>query len=382
MSGNSYSNTSSSDSDGINKIRQYEPAGYLQQDTACQATQNILLSQRNRFLKSRPRTIRFEFVSPYTGKTASHEYNETESKSALYTQEQLDMRRKAEILQYNKSSSKGNKMTRAQRYSQIASGAFQRKTQSQVDANGRVTIFNISSCSTDKYVPTSTTKSDVPGKPMMLFYDPSVPLYNYAEKINNTQFEEEESEETWVHTTTYDIFLQDNTSTTIFSITIGKIDNAFTLYDINIPIAIYMEGNVNDLQNQEQETIQINAIELSIYYGNSIVNVTYNSNIQDLIDTDVQFTTTASLSDDSFKLTQYIGNLKINNLRLSTQYGFIYDMHLKVNVNTNALLGDYSNVITGCYANILSSQQVNKNVTIHSPLLNDLPSLQQFSISE
>ena len=99
-----------------------------------------------------------------------HVYGAGES-TPLYTQQQLDMRRKAEILQYNKNSSQNNKLTRAQRYAKIVSGPFQRKTQSVVDENGQVTIFNLTSCETDKYVPTSTTKSNVPGKPMMLQYD-------------------------------------------------------------------------------------------------------------------------------------------------------------------------------------------------------------------
>ena len=96
------------------QIRQYEPAGYLQQDIGCENTQQVLLEQRSRYLQSRKIPIRFEHISPYTGNTASYSYKPGESKTPLYTQKQLDMRRKAEILQYSKNSSHNNKLTKAE----------------------------------------------------------------------------------------------------------------------------------------------------------------------------------------------------------------------------------------------------------------------------
>ena len=382
MSSNDY-NTNDLSGNTNEQIRQYEPAGYLQQDLGCENTQNILLEQRSRFLKSRKIPIRFEHISPYTGNTASYLYSEGESKTPLYTQQQLDMRRKAEILQYNKNSSQSNKLTRAQRYAKIVSGPFQRKTQSVVDSSGQVTIFNLTSCETDKYVPTSTTKSNVPGKPMILQYDPNVPLYNYGENFNNSQLDEDEEEKPWNIVTSTIILLEDNISSTVFSVFIGNIDNAFTLYNVIIPISLFIEGNVDDIQNQGQETIQINAIELKILFGSSNVNASYVSNIQQLTDIQVQFNTTATNSSTNFKLTQYVGNLNINDLRLSTQYGFIYDIQLKVNVNTNTLLGQYSNVVTGGFSNISSSDYTtNQNVNIISPQPGDLSQFSLFDITD
>lgn len=368
-------------SNGINKVRQFEPAGYLQNDVTCNSLQNTLLNQRDLFLKSRKMPLRFEFTSPYTNKGASYDYADGESRQGLYTQSQLDMRRKAEILQYNKTSSSGNQLTKAQKYAKIVSGPFQRNTQTVTDENGEVTVYNLTSCETDKYVPTSTTKSNVPGKPIMLYYDKDVPLYNYGEQLNNSDFTEEESDEPWKFTTASNIFLQDNIDTTVFFITVGHIDNAFTYYNVTIPIALYIEGNVNNIQNQEQEAIKINALQISIMYGDSSVNASYSSNADEIMNQVVTFNTSTTELDSSFKLTQYIGNLNINNLRLSTQYGFTYFIKVKINVNTNTLIGAYSNLSTGAYSNILfKSITTNNNVNIVSPLNEDLPDLILFNV--
>ena len=70
-------------------------------------------------------------------------------------------------------------------------------------------------------------------------------------------------------------------------------------------------------------------------------------------------------------------------MRLSTQYGFIYDIQLKINVNTNTLLGQYSNIITGGFANISSSEYTtNQNINIISPQPGDLSQFSLFNISD
>jgi hypothetical protein len=79
------------------------------------------------------------------------------------TQEQLNMRRKAEILKYNstQTNSQTNAPTRKEVFSQIMRGSYKRCT---VDTRS---------------IPVSTTASDIPGKPVYLFEDTSVQLYNH-----------------------------------------------------------------------------------------------------------------------------------------------------------------------------------------------------------
>ena len=97
-----------------------------------------------------------------------------------------------------------------------------------------------------------------------------IPLYNYGENFNNSQLNQEEEEKPWNIITSTNILLEDNIDIKVFSIFVGNIDNAFTLYNVIIPISLFIEGNVDDIQNQDQEIIQINAIELKILFGNSM----------------------------------------------------------------------------------------------------------------
>ena len=81
-----------------------------------------------------------------------------------FTQEQLNMRRKAEILKYNstKSSSQTNAPTRKQIFSKIINTNFR---PCPIDSINK---------------PVLTTASDIPGPPMYLFEDSNVLLYNYT----------------------------------------------------------------------------------------------------------------------------------------------------------------------------------------------------------
>lgn len=94
-----------------------------------------------------------------------------------YTQAQLNMRRKAEILKYagNKQNTKTNTLTKKQLYSQII------RSRNQVDLT---TVTNNVVCPTDEIIYTPTSSSGVPGPVTYLYLDESVPLYNYTPNVN------------------------------------------------------------------------------------------------------------------------------------------------------------------------------------------------------
>lgn len=89
-----------------------------------------------------------------------------------FTQQQLNMRRKYEILQYpsNTQSTQTNNLTQKQLYSLSIRGYGQYKRYSAA------TIVQLPTCPEPK-VP--TTSSGVPGPAMLLYKDPDVPIYNY-----------------------------------------------------------------------------------------------------------------------------------------------------------------------------------------------------------
>jgi hypothetical protein len=82
------------------------------------------------------------------------------------------MRRKAEILKYNstQTNSQTNAPTKNEVFSQIMRGSYK---QCSVDTRSK---------------PVSTTASNIPGKPMYLFEDTNIQLYNYNTYKNNVTF--------------------------------------------------------------------------------------------------------------------------------------------------------------------------------------------------
>ena len=118
---------------------------------------------------------RLEIVSPYSVEGGG------------YTKAQLDMRRKAEILQYKTSIKSGsnNRLTRAERFAKVATGGR--------IANSRVQSTN-GNCAAK---PTLSNRSDVPGPPVTLFLDSNVPLYNYQTNVRDYSSLEKIDEEPW-----------------------------------------------------------------------------------------------------------------------------------------------------------------------------------------
>jgi hypothetical protein len=101
-----------------------------------------------------------------------------------FTQEQLDMRRKAEILQYKNNSSK---LSKKMKWSQLSKGinTYNKKTwatKSDTFTNPNVRnlpkVNNTLICARDPILCAPNTASDVPGN-STLCYDKNVPLVNY-----------------------------------------------------------------------------------------------------------------------------------------------------------------------------------------------------------
>lgn len=91
-----------------------------------------------------------------------------------FTTAEMDMRRKAEILQYAGASTQGGRQeSRSQKFARINRGvgsALARRLQTCGDKT----------LSIKHYRPTPTSSSNVPGPIMSLVYDPNVALYNYV----------------------------------------------------------------------------------------------------------------------------------------------------------------------------------------------------------
>ena len=86
-----------------------------------------------------------------------------------FTEYQLNMRRKFEILKYSPTtmSTQTNSDTKSQKWSKLVQTTSNKKT-----------------CTINDNIFVPTSSSDVPGPIINLYYEPNVPLYNYAVKVN------------------------------------------------------------------------------------------------------------------------------------------------------------------------------------------------------
>jgi hypothetical protein len=131
---------------------------------------STVLDQRNQLAFFHRPPPRYQPASPYF----------------KYTKQQLDMRRKAEILKYNASqqNTKTNNLSKKELYALLARGGGNRYSNSQIQQ-----MLNGPTCPADVTKPTPTSFSDVPGPPMNLHMDPTVPLYHYVnESILNSSY--------------------------------------------------------------------------------------------------------------------------------------------------------------------------------------------------
>lgn len=141
--------------------------------------ETILQQKRERALANRPPT-RFLAISPYRNYAFNDDgtVNNFESSSTGYTKNQLDMRRKVEILKYDK---RNGKQTSSQRYATLVKGLGRR-----ININTAENIRSITQCD---LIPKPLSSSNVPparnesGRNQMLVMQPSIPLYNYNVQV-------------------------------------------------------------------------------------------------------------------------------------------------------------------------------------------------------
>lgn len=303
---------------------------------------SIMDQRRQRFLFNRP-NVRLELVSPYP----------------KYTEFQLNMRRKAEILKYDGSrqSSMSNSFTRKENWSKIVNGSTSIKTTNyNIDNN----LIN-TRCVVNKNLPTLTTRCDVPGIPILLYNDPDVPLYNYNNQMYNRTYATEIIEETakwYAFTNQYteffksdEMYIDEDAEESIQTrtIDIGVIEitklhmDSTQLFNINIPIAFWIMGVQYDVTVDSAEynydplfnssigkTINVSIISatVNVYYNETLVNLdgTHTVNIANV--KSFEFNTKELIKD--YYALQYIGNVNIANLLLPTSSGYIYTIKLVV----------------------------------------------------
>ncbi len=262
-----------------------------------------------------------------------------------YTQEQLNMRRKAEILQYKSTNqnSKQNGITKAQTYSQIANGTYQNTNQNGViKTTVRKGIIDRTVCS-ETIVYRPTTSSDVPGPVQLLYLDPSIPLYNYSTDRTYNIYETIDDTK-WNITFDYDVKCDIENAAEVYVASIfirDGIDSDQYTFSLTVPVSIQFTGKNNSTTDYDLDFSR-NVVELYIksatcmvYYEDYSLNNTsvarpvyptaYYSNLRD-----VSLNTIDSGSSE-FNGNVFIGYITFGNISLYTSSGYSYDFKIKMN---------------------------------------------------
>lgn len=303
-------------------------------------------------------------------------YNPISPYDGTYSQYQLDMRRKAEILKYsnNASSSKTNNLSKAQRWAQIVNGykgvSYPAITITTVDYNENYNTITVKypntlktvptyqyvtdgsgkaipnknayrivgsagyysiiiapdadtiGCVQDELIPTPTSSSDVPGPITYLYNDETVPLYNYVSNVNSYSRDTNNvNTAKWSITQSSDIFLINGQDNTFFTMMINKeIDQSSYTYSVTLPISLYVSGTNLNLNSDtdwhfNDLSVGINYIDFGVKYNN----------------TNIPFKTipVIKLSGQDQALTysngSYYGNNICNLLQFDVSFGSVTD---------------------------------------------------------
>jgi len=328
---------------------------YKMGEPNCNTIQNALDQRRKMQLLNIPPT-RYTPVSPYP----------------QYTLFQLNMRRKVEILKYSasNSNSKTNNFTKSERWAQLISGNYQRRTISQYDIVKSAENNNVIDCSANDLIPIPSSSSGIPGPTVYLYEDPAIPLYNYN-VVRSYSILDEKNDQKWNTNPYNDIVCISGNETLITLLGIRQyIDKPTYVFNIQTSVGIYVSGTINSTGYSSPISFSVTDIKCNIYYNDDVIltpTVIYsgltnlNLNIQ-------------NSQMGQFNASIYVGNITIDNFTLSTVNNMVYDIKLIFTVSqpsgpsfTITNLGAYCNlsqnnlnIANNC--NITDTQSSSQNI--------------------
>jgi len=325
-----------------------------------------------------------------------------------YKQFDFDMRRKAEILKYNKNSSQSNPtLTKSQQYSKLVSatsksnGKFNDTILYQNDGSGNYTtivvkypdtytttqiMIGVDSLNNPIYMdvynvtpgqnvticpnnfPTPTSSSGVPGRIMNLYYDDKVPLVYYNTNFQSYGTTNPNNTEPWTVSTKNNIFFDDTISNLFLNLIINDaINNYAYTYTIQTPISIYFSATVNsDISNGHiylpNNTISIEAVNVFTYYNGQqityqkqpVVTLDNEETLQFDISLNKRFVSQQSYDQDGLLVdTSYYNNTMtgryfLGNLNISSLYLLTSPSYI-YDINLNFFMSTNMNALFSSY---------------------------------
>lgn len=273
----------------------------------------------------------------------------------------LDMRRKAEILKYNSNrmSTQTNSLTKSQRFAQAIAGNYKRRGFNQAFIlNNTVNGVLVNSC---PIIKTPSSACDVPGPPILLYDDPSIPLYNLVNDTNTNSFgiinqNLISNPIDFNNTRLVNVIANDQTNyQTITSVFIVNVDKPNYNFSLTTPVVLSIsdqaiipiyENYIDPLAFK----VSIYSISLNVKYSFSNMSITkppiYFDYFLDNHTIDISLNFPAN-TIPSYEAKCYLGELKIDNLILPVQKGYIYDIQILINYNILNTSTQYINFFNG-----------------------------------
>jgi len=246
---------------------------------------------------------------------------------STYTTEQLNMRRKVEILKYDKNINKNNKLTKKSNYALLARGNYKQ---------------NRLLCTNAYKVPETTSSSDIPGPSILLVEDKNIPLYKY----NNTNIDRynsdngisynNESDSEWTLYNFNDLLISNNARLSVLTIydTVKEISYTYT-FKTPVYTNVYGTG-LNQNMKGIIYTFTINYIELNVYYNDNIIYT--QKSVPDINEFSYTISPTNNTGIFDYNLDFNNGLITFENIVLPTSPGFNYEFktNLLTTFSTNS----------------------------------------------
>lgn len=304
----------------------------------CSANYRVYLQRQKMQLLNIPPT-RFTPTSPYP----------------TYTRFQLDMRRKTEILKYSaaKTNTKTNNFTKSEKWAQLVSGNFQRRTYSQQEITNSTN--NLVDCSSNETILTPTSSSGVPGPIMYLYNDPTIPLYNYV--VNRSySILDDNNRQPWNINPYNDIACENGEQTFVSLLGIRQyIESDYTIFNLTTSVGIYVGGTVDTTGKTTTLNISISNIGCTIYYNDTVV-ANPSVSISGLTTLTVDIADSAT---DLFSASLFVGNITTDDFTLYTKPNMAYDIKLtftmSYTIDSDESYFTYTKI--GAYCNLSATNQ-------------------------
>lgn len=324
--------------------------------------------QRNQFILYESSThSRATVVSPY---------NYNSSGELIYSQFDLDMRRKAEILKYqNKNNGSINK-----KWTYLSNN----------NSNARA-------CSKTN-IPISSTASGVPGPPIMLYYDDTIPLYKYTinSHITYQNMPHDSNDAVFDTFPLYNITVDNGSSNIFTDIVIINPDVSQLSLGFNIPISVVYSADFDDsyeINPINSVVLYIASSKLEIFYSDLLYkssDLNYNSYTDDettptpYSETDL-FVTCGSITIDlaaisatgnpvsntgPINMSQLVGSISVPPIQISavSQYVYTYKLTVDIAYSEFSSTGLSSNLYRTNYVDgVLLNEQFINNTSIPRP---------------